>query len=185
MDAMPAADGDELALARRLLGGDRQAADRLVELTYERTYAALRKLCGDGDLAADLTQETYRKAWTSLASFRGDCLFSTWLYRIAYNTFLSHLRRPRPLPLDDAPPPIDPSPDAEDRASRAQERGRLRRAVLALPEPLRFAVTARYWAGLTSPEIARLEGVSPVGARKRLLRALSSLERTLVSEVSR
>ena len=60
-----------------------------------------------------------------------------------------------------------------------------RRAVLALPEPLRFAVTARYWAGLTSPEIARLEGVSPVGARKRLLRALSSLERTLVSEVSR
>jgi RNA polymerase sigma-70 factor, ECF subfamily len=177
---------DEEALGRRLLTGDRSAAEQLVELTYQRIHVALRKLCGgDDDLARDLTQETYRKAWASLGSFRADCRFSTWLYRIAYNTFLSHLRRPRAVALDDVPPPLVPGPDAEERAAASESKRRLRRAVLELPEPLRFAVTARYWAGLSSPEIARLEGVTPVGARKRLLRALSQLESSLSPEVSR
>jgi DNA-directed RNA polymerase specialized sigma24 family protein len=58
----------------------------------------------------------------------------------------------------------------------------VRRAVLALPEPLRLAVTARYWGELSSPEIARLEGLSAVGVRKRLLRGLAALEQTLEEE---
>jgi RNA polymerase sigma-70 factor (ECF subfamily) len=183
----PSAAFDESELGRRLLSGDRNAAERLVEGTYARTFAALLKLCGDRDLAADLTQETYRKAWASLDSFRGDCLFSTWLYRIGYNTFLSHVRRPRPVALDDgaseiAPP--DPAPGAEERAIERDQRRRLRRAVVGLAEPLRFAVTARYWGELSSPEIAALEGLSAVGVRKRLLRALSSLEQALTPEAS-
>jgi RNA polymerase sigma-70 factor (ECF subfamily) len=176
---------DEAALGDRLLAGDRTAAERLVEGTYARTFAALVKLCGDRDLAADLTQDTYRKAWTSLDSFRGDCLFSTWLYRIAYNTFLSHVRRPRAVALDDVEVvPPDPSPGAEERTIQRDQRRRLRRAVVGLAEPLRFAVTARYWGDLTSPEIASLEGLSAVGVRKRLLRALSSLEHALTHEAS-
>jgi RNA polymerase sigma-70 factor (ECF subfamily) len=175
----------EAALGRRLVGGDRAAADQLVERTYQKVFAALLKLCDrDAEEAADLTQETYRKAWASLGSFRGDCLFSTWLYRIAYNTFLNHRRRPRPLRLDalddDATAALrDPAQSAEDLAATAEQAARLRRAVLALPEPLRFAVTARYWGDLSSPEIARLEGLSSVGVRKRLLRALTLLDSTL------
>lgn len=178
----------EATLGRKLVAGDRAAAERLVERTYGRIFGALVKLCnGDADEAADLTQEVYRKAWQSLASFRADCLFSTWLYRIAYNTFLNHRRRPRVLRLDalapgdeDAAATLrDPAPSAEDLAATAESAAQLRRAVLDLPEPLRFAVTARYWGELTSPEIARLEGLSSVGVRKRLLRALALLDSTL------
>jgi RNA polymerase sigma-70 factor, ECF subfamily len=95
-------DGEEGRLLTALAAGDREAAERLVELTYRGVFALLRRLCGDHDLASDLTQETYRKAWDALSGFDARAKFSTWLCRIAYNTFLNHLRRPRRMvPLED------------------------------------------------------------------------------------
>jgi RNA polymerase sigma-70 factor (ECF subfamily) len=171
--------GDELRLLRAAAAGDRSAAERLVEGSYRTVYAALHRLAGgDPDLAADLTQETYRKAWAALPEFRGGARFATWLYRIAYTTFLSHARRPRRLvPLEEEPaPPVDePVPDPEEAAARSLAAERLRRAVLALPEDLRFTVTAHYWRGLPVREIARLEGLTGAAIRKRLKKALDLL----------
>ena len=137
--------GEEGRLLAALAAGDRQAAERLVERTYRRVYSLLRRLCGDPDLAADLTQDTYRKAWDALPGFDRRSQFSTWLFRIAYTTFLNHLRRPRRLvPLEEkhevAVP--DPGPAADEVVDRDLEGDRLRRAVLALPEDLRYTVTA-------------------------------------------
>ena len=93
---------DEVALWNRLSRGDRGAADDLAASTYRMVFASLFKLCGDEDLAADLTQETYRKAWRALAGFRGGCAITSWLCRIAYTTYLNHIRRPRRLvPLEE------------------------------------------------------------------------------------
>ncbi|MFY9826173.1 MAG: sigma factor-like helix-turn-helix DNA-binding protein, partial [Thermoanaerobaculia bacterium] len=60
--------------------------------------------------------------------------------------------------------------------------GRLRRAVLALPEELRFTVTALFWGDLPVKEIARQEGVTTVAIRKRLKRALARLAQALGEE---
>ena len=163
-------------------GGDRAAAEQLVEQTYRGVFALQRRLCGDPDLAADLTQETYRKAWDALPGFDGRAQFSTWLFRIAYTTFLNHMRRPRRLvPLDEkhesAVP--DPAPSADEAMGRNLEGDRLRRAVLSLPEELRFTVTALFWGDLPVKEIARQEGVTPVAIRKRLKRALGMLAMAL------
>ncbi|HTQ81624.1 MAG TPA: sigma-70 family RNA polymerase sigma factor [Thermoanaerobaculia bacterium] len=166
--------------------GDRRAAERLVERTYRGVYALLRRLCGDPDLAADLTQETYRKAWDALAGFDGRAQFSTWLARIAYNTFLNHLRRPRRLvPLDEGEGAevADPSPSLEEAVGRAVAGERLRRAVLALPEELRYTVTALYWGELPVKEVARQEGLTAMAIRKRLKRALAALALALEEEI--
>ncbi|HBL25529.1 MAG TPA: hypothetical protein DD490_01705 [Acidobacteria bacterium] len=175
-------DGEEGRLLAALAAGDREAAERLVERTYRAVFGLVRRLCGDADLAADLTQETYRKAWDSLASFDGRAKFSTWLCRIAYNTFLNHLRRPRRLvPLDESHQATvaDPAPGAEEMVGRAVAGDRLRRAVLALPEELRFLVTALYWGELPVREIALQEGVTTVAIRKRLKKALQILAHSL------
>ncbi len=168
---------DEDALVESLLAGSREAAEALVEATYGLVFASLMKLCGgDAALAADLTQETYRKAWTSLREFGRRARFSTWLYRIAYNSFLNHRRgAARTTFLEDAPglDPEDARPSPEQLLSEREVRQRLRSVVLELPEDLRFPVTARFWGELPVHEIARLERVSEVAIRKRMRKALS------------
>ena len=173
----------EHRLLTSLASGDRQAAERLVDETYQLVYASLMRMTGgNADLSADLTQETYRKAWKSLPTFKRRSQLSTWLYRIAYNTFLNHIRRPARLqPIDErqiAAAP-DPSPGPEEKLSRREVAKRLRRAVIGLPEPLRFTITARFWGELAVEEIARLEQVTGAAIRKRLAKAMGSLKTVL------
>ena len=176
---------------RRLLaatrGGDRSAAEELVERTYSAVFASLYRLCADRDLAADLTQETYRKAWEALDGFDGRSQFFTWLYRIAYTTFLNHIRRPRritSLDDEDAPEMPDSSPTVDQLLSEQEESERLRAAVLELPDDLRFTVTAHFWGGLAVKELARIENITTVAIRKRLHKAFGILELALDEEKS-
>lgn len=178
----------EGGLLDALAAGDRQAAEELAEQTYAQVFASLVRLTGgDRDLAADLTQETYRKAWQSLPRFRRRSHFATWLYRIAYNTFLNHIRRPaRVRPIEDLeiPEARDPDPGQEEWVHRQEVRHRLRRAVVGLPETLRFTVTARFWGELSVAEIARLEDVTGAAIRKRLKQAMRTLQTALTEDAA-
>ena len=184
-EAVLAPWNEERRLLAAIRGGDRSAAEELVERTYSAVYASLYRLCGDGDLAADLTQETYRKAWEALESFDGRSQFFTWLYRIAYTTFLNHIRRPRRVTSLDEANAVevrDESPAADQLLSERQEGERLRAAVMTLPDDLRFTVTAHFWGGLAVKEIARIENITTVAIRKRLHKAFSILESALNEE---
>lgn len=185
--APPRGARGEDALWPRAARGDRAAAERLAEETYRDVYGALFKLTGgDADLAADLTQETYRKAWAAIGRFNGRSRFATWLYRIAYNTFLNHVRRPaRVLPLDEevAVAVADPARGQDDRLAASREAERTRRAVLELPDDLRYTVTARFWADLPVREIAEEQGITGVAVRKRLKRAYERLALALEEDL--
>lgn len=177
---------DERKLLSAVRAGDMEAAEELVERTYSAVFASIYRLCGDSDLAADLTQETYQKAWGALAGFDGRSQLFTWLYRIAYTTFLNHVRRPRRMTSLDEPAAIDvrdERPRADEVLADEQEAERLRKAVMKLPEDLRFTVTAHFWGGLPVKEIARIEEITTVAIRKRLHRAFSILEGLLDEEV--
>lgn len=201
------ADDEErwLAALRRGEGGDRAAAEAhraaaegLCAATYRRTYRALVRLTGgDRELAADLTQEAYRKAWAALPRFDGRSRFSTWLFRIAYTTFLNHARRPRVVvPFGGGgegggegeggeaglETVADPAPTIDQALADRGSRDRLRRAVLALPDHLRYTVTARFWGELPVREIARQEGVTGAAVRKRLEKAMLLLTAQLEEE---
>lgn len=189
-EAQPVAETAPWEADRRLLAairaGDRSAAEELVDKTYSAVFASLFRLCGDGDLAADLTQETYQKAWAALPGFDGRSQFFTWLYRIAYTTFLNHVRRPRrttSIEEESVPEIRDPAPSTDELIEEAEEAAALRRAVLELPDDLRFTVSAHFWGGLAVKEIAQIENVTTVAIRKRLHKAFSMLERVLNKEV--
>jgi RNA polymerase sigma-70 factor (ECF subfamily) len=177
---------DERKLLAAIREGDRAAAEELVERSYSAVFASIYRLCGDRDLAADLTQETYQKAWAALPRFDGRSQLFTWLYRIAYTTFLNHVRRPRRISSLDEPDAVDVKderPRADDVLADEQEAARLRTAVMQLPEDLRFTVTAHFWGGLPVKEIAEIENITTVAIRKRLHKAFSMLEGLLEKEV--
>jgi RNA polymerase sigma-70 factor (ECF subfamily) len=185
-DAVIPSWNEEHRLLAAIRGGDRSAAEDLVDRTYSSVFASLFRLCGDRELASDLTQETYRKAWEALPGFDGRSQFFTWLYRIGYTTFLNHIRRPRLMKsLDDenAPELPDGAPRADEILGDAEEAEHLRAAVLRLPEDLRFTVTAHFWGGLAVKEIAAIEAITTVAIRKRLHKAFSLLEEALGANV--
>lgn len=86
------ADEDMLIVAK-VQEGDVEAFDVLVLKYRERVYSVIYNLTSNREDASDLTQDTFIKAFQSIKRFKGKSSFFTWLYRIAVNTTLTHLRK--------------------------------------------------------------------------------------------
>ena len=80
------------ATVRAAAVGDRPARRKIYEETSDRVYRLMLRMAGLQD-ADDLTQQTFVKAFTQMSQFSGDAKFETWLYRLATNEALQHLRR--------------------------------------------------------------------------------------------
>lgn len=91
---MSSADEDASYVAR-VRDGDVAAFDFLVTKYRERLFSVVYNLTSNREDAADLTQEAFIKAFSSIHRFQGKSSFFTWLYRIAVNTSLSHLKKHR------------------------------------------------------------------------------------------
>ncbi len=84
---------EDLAIVRKIQAGDVDAFDTLILKYRERVYSVIYNLTSNREDASDLTQETFIKAFQSINRFKGKSSFFTWLYRIALNTSLTHLRK--------------------------------------------------------------------------------------------
>jgi RNA polymerase sigma-70 factor (ECF subfamily) len=94
VDGTQAVDGD-IAFVRRVQRGDVSAFDHLILKYRERLFSIIYNLTSNREDAADLTQEAFIKAFRSINRFKGKSSFFTWLYRIAVNATLTHLKRNR------------------------------------------------------------------------------------------
>lgn len=180
----------DLELVKRVQRGDSAAFDLLVRKYQHRIVALVGRYVHDWSESQDVAQETFLRAYRALGSFRGDAQFYTWLHRIAVNTAKNHLvahnRRP---PTDD----VDAA-DAEqfeagarlrdtDTPERELMRQELERTVMkavdALPEELRTAITLREVDGLSYEEIAQKMDC-PIGTvRSRIFRAREAIDAEL------
>jgi len=88
------ADSD-MEIVRRVQAGDVAAFDRLILKYRERVYGIIYHMTSNREDSADLAQDTFIKAFQSIRRFGGQSSFFTWLYRIAVNSTLSHLRKGR------------------------------------------------------------------------------------------
>ncbi len=88
------ADAD-VEIVRQVQAGDVAAFDRLILKYRERVYGIVYNMTSNREDAADLTQDAFIKAFQSIHRFGGQSSFFTWLYRIAVNSTLSHLRKAR------------------------------------------------------------------------------------------
>ena len=86
------ADADWVVV-KKVQAGDVSAFDKLILKYRERVYSIIYNLCANREDTADLTQCTFIKAFQSINRFQGQASFFTWLYRIAVNATLTHLRK--------------------------------------------------------------------------------------------
>jgi len=185
------ADAD-LEILRRVQAGDVAAFDALILRYRERVYAVIYHLTSNREDAADLTQDAFIKSFQSIHRFQGQSSFFTWLYRIAINTTLNHLRKQKlrsffsleTVNLDEpvARELIDALTDktGADRETYVHElQEKLNEAVQKLSTKHRTVVTLFEIDGLSHQEIAEITGCSEGTVRSRLHYAKQLLQAEL------
>ncbi len=156
---------------------------------YPKIVRYLTRLVGESE-AEDAAQETFVKIDRSLESFRGESSLSTWIYRIATNAAMDHLRRPsskRPfqpteekdLSSDDEAGPLDSRPLLDTLLIRKDMNDCIRGVVDSLPADYSTVLVLSEFEGLTNSEIAEVIGISLDTAKIRLHRARTKLRKAL------
>ena len=84
---------NELHIIAQILGGKTEAFSYFMDTYGQQVFTLIVRMVDSEEDAEELTQDTFMKAFSHLSSFCGHSSFSTWIYRIAYNTALSALRK--------------------------------------------------------------------------------------------
>ncbi|MCQ4085188.1 RNA polymerase sigma factor [Streptomyces sp. RB6PN25] len=161
----------------------------LVRIHATAVRGFLFRVSGSAVDADDLAQDTFLRAYTALRGYsparRRDLRPRAWLMTIAANVWRNHVRTSVRRPVsaatieDSAEMWPDGSPGPEERASTADDRGRLVSALTELPEKPRVAVVLRHVVGMSYGEIAEVQGC-PVGTVKaQVSRGLGNLRQLL------
>jgi RNA polymerase sigma-70 factor (ECF subfamily) len=172
-----AADRELVASAAQgLEGGFEELVRR-----YQRPISAyVYRMVGDYDCALDLTQEIFIKIYASLSRYRPEFKFSTWIYKIAHNAAIDHLRRnagrersinsgtesePQQLAIESKG--LSP----EQQSEREERRLEIESVVRLLPTAYRELIVLRHSRDLTYEEIVEVTGLPLGTVKNRLFRA--------------
>lgn len=178
-------------LVRAVLGGDTASYRLVVERYQDRVYAVLYGVVRNREDARELTQETFVRAFQNLSRFRTESSFYTWLYRIAMNLGLDHLRRQKQRAHDAFEDGVATKEMGgvmsdgahRDNPGRNLERKRLHARLLAaldqLPEDQRQVIVLREVDGLSYKEIADVMEIPEGTVMSRLFYARKKLQAAL------
>ncbi len=179
---------DDATLVRQAQKGDSRAFDQLVTRYQERLYGTLYHMTSNHEDADDLVQEAFIKAYKALPSFKGDSSFFTWLYRIAVNKTINHIksRKNRPqMSLNDLDFNAEHDPDIVALVSEKTPRRdaglselqeKLNAAMQRLSETHRMVVAMHDVQGMSHEEISRIMDCNTGTVRSRLFYARQQLQ---------
>lgn len=180
-------DQNETDLVERLRRQDETALADLSALYGARMFQLAFRYVKNREDAEEVVQDVLLKVFRKIDAFRGDSALSSWIYRITFNTAMSHLRHTRAMRMAEVPDmPMasgsadEPSPRTYDRADwshmadeemlRGQMRDRVLEAVDGLPAIYRAPVILRDFKGLTTEEASTRLRVKDQTLKSRLHR---------------
>jgi RNA polymerase sigma-70 factor (ECF subfamily) len=178
---------DDEMLVSQVLAGQTEQFRVLVKRHQKAVYGLGYSFLRNAEDTADFVQEVFLKAYRNLGLFEGRSRFSTWLYKIAYNTAINQVQRRKPSAdyqsLADAEGPVpkalanEESPERE--VMRKTLRDAVREAVKELPERFRVCIDLFYFYDRSYQEIERITGIALNTIKSHVFRAKKLLKEKL------
>ena len=158
---------------------------QLVSRFSEPIYWHVRRMVVSHADAQDVVQETFLKIFKSSADLRDDDSLKSWVYRIATNEALRHLRKNslESYPIDDAPADLLELRADEYTDYSDLEAVKLQKAINSLPEKQRVAFNLRYYDGMSYRQIARVLGQREQTLKVNYHYAVQKLKEKLTQEI--
>ena len=145
-----------------------KALSLLIDKYQQRLYWHIRKIVIDHDDADDVLQNTFIKVWKGLAQFKGDSQLYTWMYRIATNEALTHLKQKQKANTSSIHPieyQLSKSLESDQYFKGDEIQLKLQQAILTLPEKQRIVFNMRYFEETPYEQMSQILDTS-VGALK-------------------
>ena len=170
----------DLELIESALAGGEHGFEQLVRRYQRPITGYIFRMLGDYEASLDVAQEVFIKVYNSLSRYSSDYKFSTWLYRIAHNAAIDHMRRnsfnPQSLETENAEGAYQlqiecPKPSPEQDRERSEWRNEIRAVVRRLPAAYRELILLRHSQDLSYDEIAAVTGLPLGTVKNRLFRA--------------
>ena len=171
---------DELNYIERILAGETNLYSHFVNSYSNSIYSLIVRIVLTNEDAEELTQDSFLKAFKKLDTFKGDCSFSTWLFRIAYNTAISATRkRKMEFPMVDEAM-MESVPDeaietffeGDENEIRLQK---LEEAITKLNVEEKTLITLFYTEDKSVAELARVLDLTPENVKVKLHRVRKKL----------
>jgi len=172
----------------KIINGDTNAFSILVERYKDLVYTLAVRMVKHKEEAEEITQDTFIKAYKSIHKFKGDSKFSTWIYRVAYNTCLDAIKKNKKLQSN---VPINEYTEHEVKAidnaldiMEAKERSVvIKNCIEKLPSEDAFLMTLYYYEELSLDEIADATGLKANNVKVKLFRSRKKLATILKKEL--
>jgi RNA polymerase sigma-70 factor (ECF subfamily) len=170
---------NDLELVQRYKNGDITGFNEIVRKYQKQVYWVIRKMVQDHDEADDITQEVFIKVHSALLDFREESNLFTWLYRIATNYSLNHIKKVKvknTVSVELVVEPIESNdPRADEELDEETKRNVLMAAIETLPTQQRVVFNMRYYDQLQYDEIADILGKSTGGIKANYFHAVKKI----------
>lgn len=187
LKSLTIADGE---LVVRALAGREDGFEELVRRYQRPIVSYVYRMVGDYDMALDLTQEVFIRIYGSLERYRPEYKFSTWIYRIAHNAAIDHLRRAGGNRLEDLEleadgdtyekPLASGALTPEQESERSERRAEIESVVQQLPPSYRELIVLRHAHDMSYDEIAEVTELPLGTVKNRIFRAREAMRALLV-----
>lgn len=168
----------------QVLGGNINAYTNIVDQHKNKAYNLAFRICCNHEEAEEIAQDSFMKAYRALASFQKKSSFSTWLYRIVYNTAISHVRLKKTelLSLEDFPADavdFTGAGSSDEEAENEYRKSLINFAFLKISEEERSLITLHYYEEMSTEEISEVTGISKSNVKVKLFRARQKMSRII------
>ncbi|WP_282043050.1 RNA polymerase sigma factor [Winogradskyella flava] len=171
---------EENILIDAINNGDTRAYGQLVDRYKDLVYTLALRMLKHREEAEEVAQDTFIKVFKSLDKFKGDSKFSTWIYRVAYNTCLDNIKKNKKhlnnVAIDEFTfNKLETIDNALDNIIKEEKSVLIKKCINKLPEDSSALLTLFYFEELSLDEISKIINVEANTVKVKLFRARKKL----------